>query len=160
MKSSELKELLLNAFGHLTEKQIMALTIYAEARGESKEGRIAVGSVIMERVDHRKWDGDTIEEVCLMPYQFSCYLPADPNYPALRMIAKDWDNKIMQSRELLDCYRIAEGIVDGLIPRTKEIADSHCCQYLTTALRKTNLCPEWVNKMKCVLTVGHHEFYC
>jgi spore germination cell wall hydrolase CwlJ-like protein len=67
MKTSDLKELLLDTFGHLSDKQLMALTIYGEARGEAKEGKVAVGSVILERVEHRRWDGETIPEVCLMP---------------------------------------------------------------------------------------------
>jgi hypothetical protein len=137
----------------------MGLTIYGEARGESEEGKIAVGSVILERVDHREWDGDTIQEVCLMPYQFSCYLPADPNYPALKLIAQDWETKYLRSADLQDCYHIACDMLAGLISRTKEIAENHATQYLTTALRKTKACPEWVKKMKRVLTVGHHEFY-
>ena len=159
MKLSELKELLLGIFGDLDNKQIMSLTLYAEARGESQDGKIAVGSVILERVDHRDWDGKTIQDVCLKPYQFSCYLPGDPNFEGLRMIAKDWDNKIKSSVSLAACYQVASSMIDGIIPRTKEISESHCCQYLTTALRKSKLCPEWVKKMKLILTEGHHEFY-
>ncbi len=159
MKLIDIKELLLNTFGHLDDKQIMALTIYGEARGEGEEGKIAVGSVILERVDHRDWDGDTIQEVCLMPYQFSCYLPADPNYPALKLIAQDWESKYLHSMDLRECYRISCDMLSGLIPRAKEIAESHATQYLTTALRKTKACPKWVNTMKLVALVGSHEFY-
>lgn len=159
MKSIEIKELLYNTFGHLTDPQLMALTIYGEARGESKDGKIAVGSVILERVDHRKWDGDTIQEVCLMPYQFSCYLPGDPNFKALKRIAQDWDNKYKNSLDLQSCYHVASDLVDGVFPRTKEIAEYHCCQYLTTDLRKSKRCPKWVHKMNLVLTEGSHEFY-
>ena len=60
------------------------LTIYGEARGELNVGRIAVGSVILERIDLQGWMGKTIQQVCLMPYQFSCYLPDDPNFHWLK----------------------------------------------------------------------------
>lgn len=153
------KGLLLSTFGHLDDKQLMALTIYGEARGESEEGKIAVGSVILERVDHREWDGDTIQEVCLMPYQFSCFLPADPNYSALKLIAQDWEAKYLRAHDLQDCYHIACEMIVGQIPRTPEIAETHACQYLTTALRKSKACPKWINNMKLVVTVGAHEFY-
>jgi hypothetical protein len=159
MKSNELKELLLDTFGHLDDKQLLALTVYGEARGETKYGKMAVCSVILERVDHRKWDGDTIQEVCLMPYQFSCYLPGDPNFKALKIIAQDWDNKYKSSPVLQSCYHIASDLIDGIFPRVKEIADSHCCQYLTTTLRQSKLCPKWVKGMNLVLTEGLHEFY-
>lgn len=132
----------------------MALTIYGEARGESYDGKVAVGSVILERVDHRKWDGDTIHEVCLMPYQFSCYLPGDPNFHALRLIAQDWETKAMRSMAMSECYQIATGLIDGIIPRTPEIAANHCCQYKT---KKASAA--WAKKMKVILTVSQHEFY-
>jgi hypothetical protein len=159
MKSAELKELLFVTFGHLDDRQLMGLTIYGEARGESEEGKIAVGSVILERVEHRDWDGKTIHEVCLMPYQFSCYLPNDPNFKSLKLIADDWQNKYIQSRDLQDCYHIAFDMLTGRIPRTAAIAENHATQYLTTDLRKSMKCPKWIKDMKLVATVGAHEFY-
>jgi hypothetical protein len=80
---------LLQYFGKLDDKQIMGLTIYGEARGEIDEGKIAVGTVILERVDKQGWMGKTIQEVCLKPYQFSCYLPSDPNFPKLKAIRRE-----------------------------------------------------------------------
>lgn len=141
-------------FSGLTEAQIMALTIYGEARGESREGKIAVGSVILERVDHREWDGNTIHEVCLMPYQFSCYLPGDPNFQALRLIAQDWETKAMRSMAMSECYQVAVGLIDGTIPRTPIIAERNCCQYKTKAAKAA-----WADKMERVAVIGHHEFY-
>lgn len=40
-------------FGKLSPSEILALTLYGEARGESREGKIGVGTVILERVQHR-----------------------------------------------------------------------------------------------------------
>lgn len=154
MKSAGLKELLLDTFGHLTDRQLMGLTIYGEARGESKEGKIAVGSVILERVDHRNWDGKTIHEVCLMPWQFSCFLPEDPNFPGLKFIADDWETKSMRSRDLQDCYGVASDLLNGTIPRTKEIEQSHATQYKTIDCQAA-----WASKMKLIATIGHHEFF-
>jgi len=154
MKSAELKSMLWEIFSGLTEAQIMALTIYGEARGEPYEGKVAVGSVILERVEHRDWDGKTLHEVCLMPYQFSCFLPADPNFKALKLIAGDWDTKITRSKALSECYSIAKGLLDGTIPRTPIIAEKNVCQYKTKAAKAA-----WANKMERVAVIGHHEFY-
>ena len=154
MKTNELKSLLLEIFSHLSEPQIMALTIYGEARGETREGKIAVGSVILERVEHRPWDGKTLHEVCLMPYQFSCFLPADPNFKALKLIAEDWDTKIARSKVMSECYSIASGLMDGTIPRTPIIAEKNVCQYKTKAAKAA-----WADKMERVAVIGHHEFY-
>jgi len=154
MKTQDLKELLLNTFGMLNGRQLMALTIYGEARGESKEGKIAVGSVILERVDHRKWDGQTIQEVCLMPYQFSCYLPNDPNFKALKLIAESWKEKYQNGLDLQQCYRVAADLLDGIIDRTPAIAMNHATQYKTISCQAA-----WANKMKLIATIGAHEFY-
>ncbi len=154
MKTSALKEFLFDTFGHLEDAQLMALTVYGEARGEADEGKVAVGSVILERVERRDWDGKTVSEVCLMPYQFSCYLPDDPNFQALKLIAGDWDAKMMHSRDLRGCYKIASGLLSGEIPRTPEIAEHHAMQYKTLKCRAA-----WAEKMKKVAVIGRHEFY-
>lgn len=158
MKTQQLKELLYDTFGHLNDRQLLGLVIYGEARGESEEGRIAVGSVILERVDHRDWDGKTIQEVCLMPYQLSCFLPGDPNFQALKLIADDWPSKVMHSLELRECYSVAACLIAGETPRTKIIADNHCCQYVTSAYRK-QVKKGWWSTMKLIATIDHHEFY-
>ena len=154
MTRDELQKSLLADFGSLDDKQLMALTIYGESRGESREGQIAVGSVVLERVDHRGWDGDTIKEVCLMPWQFSCFLPQDPNYIDLKITARNFDARYEKSSALQKCYAVASGLIDGTIARTPEIAANHVCQYCTGAVN-----PSWKSKMKLVATVGHHEFY-
>jgi len=50
-------------FDSLEPWQAMGLCIEREAGGEPREGKIAVATVILERVDHRSWDGKTIKEV-------------------------------------------------------------------------------------------------
>jgi hypothetical protein len=154
MKNKELKELLLETFGNLTDKQLMALTIYGEARGESEEGKIAVGSVILERVDLQGWMGKTLQEVCLKPFQFSCFLPSDPNFSALKLIAMDWDTKLMRSLALQGLYGIASDLIDGLIPRTPEITKNHATQYKTIECKAA-----WADKMILVTVIGNHQFY-
>jgi hypothetical protein len=144
----------LATFGHLTDIQLMSLVIYGEARGESRDGKIAVGSVILERVDHRDWDGKTIQEVCLMPFQFSCLLPADPNFQALKLIAEDWQSKFLRAQDLQECYQVADGLIKSDIPRTPEIAVNHCCQYKTISCGAA-----WAAKMKLILTIENHQFY-
>lgn len=161
MKYTDLKDILWTTFGHLTDAELMALVIYGEARGESRDGKIAVGSVILERVDHRQWDGENIHDVCLMPYQFSCLLPDDPNFEPLSFIADDFDLKRSRSSLLSECYLIARGLINGEIPRTPEIAANHICQYVTAAYRKAAPIQSnrWWEKMKLAATIGSHEFY-
>jgi N-acetylmuramoyl-L-alanine amidase len=139
----------LRDFGLLSSDNLMALTIYAEARGEPREGKIAVGSVILERVDHRDWDGKTIKEVCLWPYQFSCYLPNDPNRKMLKSIADNWDKELTNAI-LQDCLYIAQDLISGAIERYPKALDYF----------NPKIChPDWANKMKFIMSIGNHDFY-
>jgi N-acetylmuramoyl-L-alanine amidase len=149
-----IKESLIDIFGNLNDKQLIALAIYGEARGESMQGKIAVGSVILERVDKKGWMGKTIQEVCLKPYQFSCFLPNDPNFPALKLIAENWNEKYKNSLSLQQCYNVSRGLIDGLIQRTPEIVQHHITQYKTV-----NCKASWADKMKLIMTIGNHQFY-
>ena len=144
------------SFLKLSPTKVLALTIYGEARGEPAEGKIAVGSVILERVDHRDWDGKTIPEVCLKKWQFSCFLENDPNYGKLLNIAEQWDETMATNSALNDCFGIAIGLINGHIPRTPEIAANHCCQYLTRAAKED---VDWWKTMKLILTIRNQEFY-
>lgn len=145
-----------DSFLKLSDKQVMALTIYGEARGESTDGKIAVGSVILERVKHRKWDGETVKEVCFKKWQFSCYLENDPNYGKLLNIAENWDAAMATNPALNDCYTIASGLIDGTIPETPEIEAAHCCQYAT---RRGAAAVKWDDGMTEIATIGGHVFY-
>lgn len=51
------------------ELELLARLIYAEARGESLVGQIAVGSVVMNRVKSPNFPGD-VESVIYQPRQF------------------------------------------------------------------------------------------
>jgi hypothetical protein len=79
----------------LVETDVLALTAWAEARGDRREGnssveeRIAVMSVIRNRVTSPAWWGNTYRAVCLLRAAFSCWNdnPSDPNHQALLALA-------------------------------------------------------------------------
>ena len=55
---------------YMSELEILARTIQAEAGGESKKGKLAVGAVIKNRADQNRF-GNDIRSVILFPSQFS-----------------------------------------------------------------------------------------
>jgi len=140
----------LQDFGELPYDALLALTIYAEARGEIRQGKVAVGSVILERVDHRDWDGTTIKEVCLWPAQFSCFLPKDPNRHMLKNIADTWDVEITKNNVLQECFEIAQGLISGKLERDPKALDYF----------NPKVChPDWAESKKMVAQIGNHNFY-
>jgi N-acetylmuramoyl-L-alanine amidase len=58
--------------------QIAARTVWGEARGTGEAGIDAVAHVLWNRVKDDRW-GATLFQVCLAPYQFSCWNVGDPN---------------------------------------------------------------------------------
>ena len=147
------------AFLKLDEKQVMGLTIYGEARGEPIEGKIAVGTVILERVDHRDWDGTTVKEVCLKRRQFSCYNEFDKEYGKMLHIAENWDASIATDFCLMNCYTVAVGLLSGKIPRDPVLSKAHVCQYLNPKWAEPTR-EAWIKSgMKVVATIKNHEFF-
>lgn len=60
--------------------EILAKTIFGEARGESFAGQVAIACVVINRWKAHKWfSGKSIASTCLKPYQFSCWNKSDPN---------------------------------------------------------------------------------
>ena len=147
------------AFDKLDPAQAMGLTICREAGGEPDEGKIAVGTIILERVKHRDWDGRTIKEVCFAKWQFSCYNEIDKGYGKTLHMAENWDQAIAMDFSLMDCYTIAVGMINGNIKPNEILAAAHCCQYLNPRWAMETK-SKWLEAgMKVILAIGHHEFF-
>lgn len=140
----------------MTDLEIMALTVWAEARGESPNGQRAVAWVIRNRLENPGWwsrhagDGipdDTLAAVCRDPYQFSCWNPSDPNRSRLFAI---------KTRERADYQAILKlcGAVMMADPSTDPTrgADHYCT---SAVVRHTR----WARGRKPVAVIGNHHFY-
>lgn len=80
-------------FMHDLAIDVMARTLWGEARGEGKLGMECVAMVILNRVrvaDDKGgfWWGRDVFGVCQKPYQFSCWNKDDPNRPKLLAVTK------------------------------------------------------------------------
>ncbi|WP_231506344.1 cell wall hydrolase [Paenibacillus sp. UNC451MF] len=79
------------------ELDILAKVIYSEARGESYEGQVAVGAVVMNRIQSGKY-GDTIEDVVFQKGAFTAVAdgqysltPDSTAYMAAQDAVRGWD---------------------------------------------------------------------
>lgn len=54
---------------------VLARTMWGEARGEGEIGLLAVAHVVFNRVDAASWWGRDVVAVCRKPWQFSCWNP-------------------------------------------------------------------------------------
>ncbi len=140
-------------FDQLSPVEVLALTIWAEARGESHEGQLAVGYVILNRA--KLWK-QSIKSVCFAKNQFSCYNSNDKQYPRLLEIAKDFSQALSVNQSLIKCYDVAYIIISS--PSESTIGDA-------LYYRVLNYPNRWFDssikegKLKKVATVGAHEFF-
>lgn len=123
---------------------VWARTVWAEARGEGELGMLAVAHVINNRaVDPgRDWWGDSIAEVCLKPWQFSCWNELDPNRgKLLRVGLEDPQYRIA----LRCCLAVLTGAADPTVG-----ADHY---------HTLSIAPVWARGRARIATIGRHAFY-
>lgn len=131
-----------------TAIDVLARTLWGEARGEGAHGMEAVASVIMNRValarsGECRWWGSTVTEVCLKQAQFSCWLAGDPNRSKLETVT-DRDSVFAM------CLRIARRAVRGqLQDRTSGATHYHA----------DGTYPSWAKGHSPTVRIGHHWFY-
>ena len=125
------------------ETEILAKTLYGEARGEGLSGIEAVANVMINRAKKPGWWGRGIREVCLKPYQFSCWNKDDPNRCHLE--------QDLTHEPIFDvCVRVAVRAIKGLLPdRTKGSTHYHTL--------KTH--PAWAAALVPNAQIGNHLFY-
>lgn len=131
---------------------VLARTIYGEARGETLGGKIAVAHVILNRARDPgpDWWGDSITQVCHKPKQFSCWNPEDPN------------RAVMEAADLTDtafqkCMAAALLAVSGEAPDpTGGATHYHTANPPTVHVVWP---PKWAHALKHTLDIGAHRFY-
>lgn len=114
----------------------LAINIYHEARGESLEGQIAVGHVVMNRALKKH---KTCKEIILQPWQFSWHngnaFPPITDYDALRA----------------SCNAAEDVIEERLDGKNLFMADHYFNPHVVL--------PDWAKNMTLIKRIGNHDFY-
>lgn len=140
----------------LLPQEIMALTIWGEARGEPIEGQIAVGNVIFNRWIENKDKYKTVKEVCLQPKQFSCWNERDSNRSKLLILINEIINHKHHDRILDQCLFITGGILRGQLLDNTKVAKF----YMTKKLFNSSDRPEWSYSIIGISSqIGNHVFF-
>ena len=122
---------------------VLARTLWAEARGEGVTGMRAVACVVRNRANNPRWWGRSIVDVCLKPWQFSCWNHNDPNRAKLLSVGQS-------DRQFQQALDAARETVAGRLPDLTRRAD----HYHTKAVR-----PLWSRGVTPVVTLGNHVFF-
>lgn len=144
------------------DEDVLARTVYGEARGESDLGRLAVAYVACNRAviaaryvlkhgkRHPLYGGGSIAEACLAPWQFSCWNNTDANLKKLLLVDLESD----AGAPSLWAARTA-------IDRTAPDPTNGATNYFTAMAPHDGMDwpPKWAESMKLVASIGAHNFY-
>lgn len=128
---------------------ILARTIWGEARGEGTAGMQAVAAVVMNRVKLSRekpggmWWGRDVISVCQKPWQFSCWNRADPNMKKVMAVAADDP----YFKNALTIARVA--LAGTLRDPTGGATHYHAL----------GVAPDWALARRPVAVIGRHVFY-
>jgi spore germination cell wall hydrolase CwlJ-like protein len=123
------------------DMEILAKTIFGEARGESQEGQIAVACCILNRFKSKKWfSSNCVAGVCLKPWQFSCWNKNDPNSQKIMHLSYSTYSKYFPIIKLAQERDITDGATHYYNP---------------------NVCatPKWAEDKTPCAEIGAHLFF-
>ena len=125
---------------------VLARTIFGEARGEPFDGQVAVAWSIKNRADKPgpDWWGDSITEVCLKARQYSAWNPNDPNRKKLEVAS-------VGNPHFLRARGIACLVLNGDLPDPTGGATHYYADYIPA--------PKWAKGRTPTVKIGVHKFF-
>lgn len=127
---------------------VLARTLWGEARGQGSDGMNAVAAVILNRVRVAQqkgsfWWGNNIIQVCQKPYQFSCWNRSDPNFRKLQAVTEE-------DLYFATAVRIARrAVLDQIDDQTLGATHYHA----------DTIKPYWAKGKRPSIIIGNHVFY-
>jgi spore germination cell wall hydrolase CwlJ-like protein len=144
------EKIMINKLETMTDIDIMARTIYGEARGEygridgGMAALIGIGNVIVNRVNASTWFGGSIRDVCLKPYQFSCWNGADAN--RVKILGVTEEDAIF-----VQCLDVALGVAEKRYPDLTKGANHYYSSDIAP--------PKWAANADERVRIGKHRFF-
>jgi N-acetylmuramoyl-L-alanine amidase len=123
---------------------LAAITIWAEAQGESYDGKIAVGEVIRNRMKRMYSSDGSVAGTVAQRYQFSFWNDDKQNNQLLVKALQLDDSKVV-AMQCIDAWRDSAGtdLTHGAV------------LYVNLDVAQ----PAWATDDKFIVKIGHHTFY-
>lgn len=123
---------------------VLARTIWGEARGEGWEGMQAVANVVMNRVSIGGWYGAGVQGVCLKRWQFTAWEPAPLGNREAMLSVNEGNPQFAMAMQ------IASAAVTGTLPDITNGA---------THYHNATVSPKWAKSAQVSAVIGRHTFY-
>ena len=130
------------------EIDVLARTLWGQARSEGAAGMQAMASLILNRLKISQdqggyWWGNDLIRICQKPYQFSCWNRSDPSYRVLQALT---DRDIHFATALRIARRSVSGVLDDSVKGAVHYHEKHNVPY-------------WAQGRTPAVTVGRYVFY-
>jgi N-acetylmuramoyl-L-alanine amidase len=140
-----------------SDTEVVARTLFGEARGEGKQGMVAVACVIYNRaviagdyeddhgMPHPLYGDGSLASACKAPLQFSCWNAGDPNRALIE--------RVTESEPI---FLVAVGIgTDAENDQLDDITNgaTHYCD------KRMPLPPAWAKGKTPCFALGNHLFF-
>lgn len=122
---------------------VLARTIWGEARGEDVAGMAAVANVVLNRAAEPERFGASIEAVCHAPWQFSCWNRNDPNLAKLLAVTA-------ADARFAAALRLARRALAGALDDAT---------FGSTHYHARGIFPRWARGCAPAAEIGRHVFY-
>lgn len=122
---------------------MLALIVWREARGESREAQTGVAFSLMNRVARPSWWGNDVLSVAGKKWQYSSF--TDPRDPQLTTWPKSGDDSWWA------CMDVAQAVIDGTVDNPVPGADS----YYDISIKA----PNWATPDMFVRQIGRLRFF-
>lgn len=126
------------------DADILARTIYGEARSGGRTLMSAVASTILNRVAKQTWYGLTIAEVCKKPWQYSCWNKNDPNCEIITNVDES---------DTIFC--VAESVAEQATASNLSDSTGGATHYYSTTIPE----PHWAQGHTPCASIGNMLFY-
>lgn len=123
---------------------ILARTVWGEARSDGRPGMEAVACVVLNRAHNPRWWGHDILSVCLDPWQFSCWNEGDPNLPKMRVVDG-------ADPSFVTALAVAADAVAGRLVDATKGADSYYAVGTPA--------PSWIKRASSTCVILRHSFW-
>lgn len=127
---------------------VLARTLWGEARNQGSGGMRAVAHVVINRVRQPGWWGKTVAGVCRKARQFSCWNKGDPNRAKLERVT-------MRDPHFRLCLRAAAEALAGL----SKDPTGGATHFMTKARHREGWPKSWGKPKKPCAAIGDHLFF-
>lgn len=110
-----------NDFSKDSDNVLLARMLFGEARGCSKNEKIEIAYTVINRInDGKKWNEETLREVILKPWQYSCFNKNDVNYKKVKDPLSDdvGEGYSEYNRKAFEeCLEVVDGVLANKYPK-------------------------------------------